>query len=74
MLFKKSDKYVENGYARGGFGTRIYKVLWVNEYDVVALVRLGDTNRGKFKFSKSTKEIIVYPNSNGHWYTPVEAV
>jgi len=73
MLFKQSKKYVEGGYARGGFGSRIYTVVKIYDDGTMKLKRLGDTNKGVFKFHSTTKTFM-YTIYNCDWYKPVEPV
>lgn len=72
-MFKKTSQYTEGGYARcTGRGYRIYKVMSHSDYGTV-LQRLGDTNRGNFKFKMGTR-IFVLNSRNKTWYEPVVPV
>jgi len=69
-MFKKSSQYKEGGYARcTGFGCRIYKVMSHSEHGTV-LQRLGDTNRGNFKFHVGNRIFLITSKNKG-WYEPV---
>jgi len=74
MMFKQSNKYIEGGYARCvGWGVRIYAILKINPDKTMIMKRLGDTNKGKFKFHK-TKRTFLFTNKNHFWYQPVTPV
>jgi len=71
-MFKKSNHFVIGGYARCvGFGVRIYRVVDVGDYEIT-LQRMGDTNKGVFKFSTSKRKFKASDlKGNLSWYTPV---
>jgi hypothetical protein len=74
---KRLEEYVPGGYARSvAFGTRIYTVIEVHP-DRVILRKLGETNRGDFKFTRKrlrfeiSRESIDRRSPNWSWYYPV---
>jgi hypothetical protein len=74
MMFKQTNTYIEGGYARcTGFGTRIYAILKINTNGTMIMKRVGDTNRGTFKFHK-TKKTFLFTSKNHFWYQPVAPV
>jgi len=86
---RKTDDFVVGGYARSrSFGTRVYTVLKVEEIlkpvlwgfndrltpvKRVTLKKIGETNRGKFRFT-NCRPFTVEEFGTLHWYYPAKGI